>query len=320
MIGEPVKAVEDGVQTLVRSLRGNPYALETAWLSVITFASKARVASKLADISQFQTPILSVKPGTSLGAALTLLRECLAKDIVRTKADTKGDYRPIVFLLTDGQPTDEWLKPAELLSREGSGRPIFYCIGCGDEVDFDTLGKISPNCISVKDLDAGALDKVFVWLSSSIGSFSASPENEPVSLVKMDLAPGLEVVDLSKPPSFNSNNMFYLHGVCSSTKRNYLYSYRLNKEDNLYKIKGCHPLPDDFFSDGSFPSPKIDFSKLIGALPCPHCGNQSFFHCGSCGSINCMPTTPNGNYVTCIVCGVGGNLATQFREISGSIG
>ena len=40
MFGEPIEAVRNGVQVLVSTLRSDPYALETAYLSIITFNSK----------------------------------------------------------------------------------------------------------------------------------------------------------------------------------------------------------------------------------------------------------------------------------------
>ena len=46
MSGEPIEQVKNGVQMLVASLRQDPYALETAWLSVITFSSGANVAER----------------------------------------------------------------------------------------------------------------------------------------------------------------------------------------------------------------------------------------------------------------------------------
>src|SRR5438128_2489201 len=105
MAGPAIDAVQKGVEALVNQLRGDPLALETAYLSVITFAREAKQVVPLTELIQFNAPALSVRTGTSLGAALKLLVNCLKKDIVRTTATSKGDYKPLVFLLTDGQPT-----------------------------------------------------------------------------------------------------------------------------------------------------------------------------------------------------------------------
>ena len=54
MSGEPIEQVKNGLQMLVASLRQDPYALETAWLSVITFSSGANVAVPLTELTAFQ--------------------------------------------------------------------------------------------------------------------------------------------------------------------------------------------------------------------------------------------------------------------------
>src|SRR5208337_2466650 len=108
MAGPAIEAVQRGVQTLVGELRNNPLALETAYLSVITFARETKQVVPLTELIQFQPPRLSVRTGTSLGAALRLLLACLNKDVIKTTPTTKGDYKPLVFMLTDGQPTDDW--------------------------------------------------------------------------------------------------------------------------------------------------------------------------------------------------------------------
>src|SRR5262249_18300040 len=113
MAGPAIEAVETGVQTLVSELRNNPLALETAYLSVITFARAARQVVPLTELTQFQPPKRAVRTGTSLGAALRLLLLCLKRDVVRTTPTTKGDYKPMVFLLTDGQPTDDYEEAAK---------------------------------------------------------------------------------------------------------------------------------------------------------------------------------------------------------------
>ncbi len=96
------------MKTLVSELHGNPLALESAYLAVLTFDRQARQVTPLTELIQFQPPRLSVRTGTSLGAALRLLLECIRRDVVKTTPTTKGDYKPLVFLLTDGQPTDNY--------------------------------------------------------------------------------------------------------------------------------------------------------------------------------------------------------------------
>ena len=53
MMGEPITAVQTGLQNLVATLRQDPYALETAYISVITFDSDARQTVPLTELSQF---------------------------------------------------------------------------------------------------------------------------------------------------------------------------------------------------------------------------------------------------------------------------
>lgn len=112
MHGEPIEAVKNGVQTLLTTLKQDPYALETAYVSVITFDSSARQAVPLTDLLSFQMPALTASGTTSLGEALTLTASSIAKEVQKTTADTKGDWRPLVFLMTDGSPNDDWRKGA----------------------------------------------------------------------------------------------------------------------------------------------------------------------------------------------------------------
>ncbi|MEF8720500.1 MAG: VWA domain-containing protein, partial [Candidatus Accumulibacter necessarius] len=70
MSGEPIEAVKNGVQILVSTLRQDPYALETAFLSIITFDSAAKQVVPLTELATFQTPPISASGSTELGAAL----------------------------------------------------------------------------------------------------------------------------------------------------------------------------------------------------------------------------------------------------------
>ena len=67
MIGEPIDALKTGIQTLVSALRQDPYALETLYMSVITFDSEARQIMPLTDISEFDMPFFHAGGTRSMG-------------------------------------------------------------------------------------------------------------------------------------------------------------------------------------------------------------------------------------------------------------
>ena len=70
MAGEPIEAVKNGVQLLVSTLRQDPHALETAYLSIIGFGSDASVLVPLSELAAFQPPPLAASGTTSMGQAL----------------------------------------------------------------------------------------------------------------------------------------------------------------------------------------------------------------------------------------------------------
>ena len=107
MHGEAIESVRNGLQVLVSALRQDPYALETAYLSVITFDNRAQQITPLTELMSFQIPELRVNGMTAMGEALSLLADCIQREVVKGSAEQKGDWKPIVFLLTDGAPTDD---------------------------------------------------------------------------------------------------------------------------------------------------------------------------------------------------------------------
>ena len=62
MYGEPIEAVKNGVQVLVSTLRQDPYALETAYLSIITFDSSAKQVTPFTELSAWQQRLIKKLP------------------------------------------------------------------------------------------------------------------------------------------------------------------------------------------------------------------------------------------------------------------
>ena len=103
MAGEPIQQVQDGMRSIVQELRTDPYALETAFISVIVFAGKAKSLSPLTELYKFYPPTFPIGGGTSLGAALNYLMDDMDKTLVKTTLDKKGDWKPIIFPLLSGK-------------------------------------------------------------------------------------------------------------------------------------------------------------------------------------------------------------------------
>src|SRR5215213_10851205 len=170
MAGPAIEAVGQGVNTLVNEILINPLAIETVYLSVITFSREAKQVIPLTELKQFQAPPLRIRPGTALGAVLRLLIECLNHDVRKGTQGVKGDYKPLVFLMTDGQPTDEWESGADIVKQADQAN--IYAIGCGPDIDTEVLYRITNKVLVMPNLTPEAIFKFFVWLSVSVKTVS----------------------------------------------------------------------------------------------------------------------------------------------------
>lgn len=170
MTGEPIAAVENGVQLMVATLRQNPQALETAYLSVITFGETAQQLVPLTDLGSFQAPTLSASGTTSLGAALDCVRTSAQNEVQKTTADSRGDWKPIVFIMTDGLPTDDWQSKVSAFKAAKFGM-VIACAAGGD-ADESVLKQITENVVKLDTADSSTIDAFFKWVSASVSATS----------------------------------------------------------------------------------------------------------------------------------------------------
>lgn len=179
MMGEPIEAVRQGVKALLSELKGDPQALETAYLSVITFDSSARQVAPLTELMQFQEPELKASGATALGGALKLLMECVDREVRKSSETQKGDWRPLVFILTDGSPTDvEAFGQAAQRLKDMKAANIVAC-AAGSRADTAYLRRITENVLMMNTLSAGDMARFFAWVSGSIKMSSKSQDVRP---------------------------------------------------------------------------------------------------------------------------------------------
>lgn len=175
MSGEPIEAVKNGVQVMISTLRQNPQAIETAYLSVITFDSAAQQIIPLTDLATFQMVDLRASGTTALGAALSLVAERIDNEVMSTTLERKGDWKPLVFIMTDGIPTDDWRQGLAAFSKKKTAFTVACAAGSG--VDTNILKQITENVVSLDTADSSSISKFFTWVTASIGVTSTKIED-----------------------------------------------------------------------------------------------------------------------------------------------
>lgn len=190
MHGEAIEAVKNGVQVLVSTLRQDPYALETAYLSVITFDSTAQQLASLTELGSFQQPNIQASGTTALGEALSLLANKIDTEVAKTTADQKGDWKPLVFLMTDGSPTDDWQKGLTAIKKVKTG--MIVACAAGPNVDTSILKQITEVVVQLDTADSATIKAFFKWVSASVSSGSQK--------VETGLGEAATLKDLPPPP------------------------------------------------------------------------------------------------------------------------
>ena len=188
MAGEPIAAVNNGVKLLVSSLGNDPQALETACLSIITFDESARQITPLTELMDFQPPNIDASPNrTALGDALKVTAECVERDVRKTTTESQGDWKPNIFLMTDGRPTDDW--QAGLAEFRKIKTSTVVACAAGVHADQSVLKEITETVVVLKELDSEAINAFFMWVSASVSMKSQKLDTASESDQMSDLPP-----------------------------------------------------------------------------------------------------------------------------------
>ena len=176
MRGEPIEAVKNGLESLVGFLRQDPFALESVHLSIITFDRVVNNILPLKDLESLILPEITTPESgpTHLGQALELLCELVDQEVLKSTPDQKGDWMPLLFIMTDGKPSD--LQKYREMIPEVKQRNFGEVVACaaGPLVDDKLLKELTQTVVHLDTADSATIKTFFKWVSASVSTGNRS--------------------------------------------------------------------------------------------------------------------------------------------------
>ena len=179
MGGAPIDELNAGLQLFKDELAADSLAMKRVEVAIVTFGP-TKIETPFTSASTFYPPTLAVQGDTPMGSAITQGLELVAARKTEYRANGISYYRPWVFLITDGGPTDSWQSAAAAVHEgEASKAFAFFAIGVKG-ANMDILKQISSR--EPLSLEGLKFRELFSWLSSSLRSVSRSTPGTEVAL------------------------------------------------------------------------------------------------------------------------------------------
>ncbi|MFW0717361.1 vWA domain-containing protein [Pedobacter sp. N23S346] len=170
MYGEPIQALNNALSGMINTLRADAQALDSLWISMITFDREVKEIVSLTELASFQLPEITCPQSgpTHTGQALDVLYKKVQSDVIKGNANQKGDWKPLLFLFTDGKPSDlqfyrEMVPKIKTLN-------FGAIVGCaaGHSANDALLKELTPDVVHLDTADSSTLKQFFKWVSETI--------------------------------------------------------------------------------------------------------------------------------------------------------
>lgn len=170
MRGEPIAAANNGLQAMIATLKQDPFALESVCISIITFDRDVNEVLPLTELEVLQAPnLVTPESGpTLMGKALEVLMQKIDHDIIKNRPDQKGDWRPLLFIITDGKPSDKAVYKEMVEKIKNYKFAAIVACAAGQDAQTEPLKQLTDRVYSLATMDGASFVQFFKWVSQSI--------------------------------------------------------------------------------------------------------------------------------------------------------
>jgi hypothetical protein len=260
----------------------------------------------------------------------------LSRTVRRTTTGHKGDWRPVVFLMTDGHPTDDPRGAVSRWQQDWGQSANLVAVSIGGTADHSLLRALTDDVILFDDSAPDAFARFLEWISQSIQSQSRSVSAGKDARVRLDKGAPDVLVSLEKEepadlPFRGVDERYAVFlGRCQQNELPYLVKYeqhmgRIETRDPMlaqllqsrrYLLRNTVPVSRSYFElsapadragrreDSGPRQPQINSEELLGQPACPHCGAANAMAMCQCGGVHCVP---GEGFQTCPWCGASGH-------------
>jgi uncharacterized protein YegL len=176
MRGEGIAALNNGFNGLISMLRQDPQAMDSLYLSAITFNREVHNLIPLVDLASYH-PIEITCPDsgpTHTGQALEMLSDLVKTELVKGSMERKGDWKPLLFIFTDGKPSDIQKYRQMIPQIKALDFGAIVACAAGPKAEESFLLELTDHVVKLDATDATTLSTFFQWVSSSIEMGSKS--------------------------------------------------------------------------------------------------------------------------------------------------
>jgi uncharacterized protein YegL len=190
MSGAPIEQLNAGLKLLEQELKADAIAAKRVRLLVVQYGGfdEAEILEDWKDAMDFVAPVLEASGTTPTGQAVDLALAKIEEEKQNFKQAGVAYTRPWLFLMSDGQPTDDWTSAAERCRQaEQNNKVAIFPIAVGEGAQADAMGQFSSKgSANVKKLNGLKFQELFLWLSASMKVVSQSRPGGQAQLPAVD--------------------------------------------------------------------------------------------------------------------------------------